>query len=218
MAEGLSTVTSLLTQSKMKRGADGGKKAASTCTLPWAKGFHPPNLQECTLAIFVNSKERNFKEGEELLVPDPRIFQPIPRPTCVDDWLHQYPESTQTARDFADANPWLSSRPRKGMKQNFVPSGRFILDKYPDGKIYIAPLGSFSPMSPSVSALTAYTSAYFQLPCVLLPEIELEERDGKVLWGRQKPREVRSRQYARGPRRHHLTMQSACMPDTHRSP
>ena len=173
-------------------------------SLPWAKGFRPPTDVEKIRAISLGSGDNHFKEKDKLLEPDTAYFHPVPRPTCIDDWLHQYPEKPQTAKEFVESNPWISSRSRKGTRQKFVATGRFILDKYPDGKIYIVTLGKSPPNAPSADALAKYTSTYFQIPCVLLPDIELQERDDKVFWtdGRDALREVTSRRYSKGSIKH----------------
>jgi hypothetical protein len=122
-------------------------KLKAGATLPWAKGFRPPTEKQTIQAIFVDQKNCCYDAMDEILRPD--TFQKIPQPTSVDDWLHQYPENAQSAQQFIESNPWLSKRPRKNTKQQFVSSGKFILDKYPQGKIYIVPLGRFPPDSPS---------------------------------------------------------------------
>jgi hypothetical protein len=132
-------------------GFHGEKENPQTATLkagalPWAKGFCPPTEKQTIQAIFVDEKNCCYDAMDEILRPD--TFQKIPQP----DWLHQYPENAQSAQQFIESNPWLSNRPRKNNKQQFVSSGKFILEKYPQGKIYIVPLGRFPVVERSFRA------------------------------------------------------------------
>ncbi len=70
--------------------------------------------------------------------------------------------------------PWLG-RKKKGETQRFNKEGDTIKTRYPDGKVYLIPLGDFAPAdgTPSVSALLEYTSLFWQLPCVLLEPVSL---------------------------------------------
>ncbi|XP_069138068.1 archaemetzincin-2-like [Argopecten irradians] len=148
--------------------------------LPFAVGFKIPSEQEKRKAI-----------GSSPMIPalDPQSFKgfgffpPIPRPTSIDDWLAQYVEEGQSYSDYQRQCPWLSKRKLKYMPQQFVSKGKTILEKYPDGKIYLLPVGDFSGENcVKFKSLRDFAQIYLGLPVVELPGIALEEENHKIFW------------------------------------
>lgn len=150
----------------------------------YAAGFKPPSPKKIRSAIGFNTAEvpKEFNPGEKV-VDGYEFFKSIPEPTDIDDWLTQYNEEGQTYRQFLDQCPWLSSRKRKYMSQTFTSSGKTLKQKYPDGKIYIVPVGDFDHEGTEFySSLLEYTSKFLCLPVVSLPEVKIEFDEGKVFW------------------------------------
>lgn len=157
-----------------------------TCELPvkYATGFKPPSHIETLKAIGFKKdipvEYQIAKDGDDSGMV---FFKPIPPPRDIDDWLAQYCEQGQTYKQFLEQCPWLSSRKRKYMTQTFLPSGKTIQEKYPDGKIYIVPVGNCEHEDPGLyQHLIEYTTIFLQLPVVLLPGIKLNIEEGKVSW------------------------------------
>ena len=157
------------------------KKAAKgrASAWPYAKGFKPPSRKQSNDAIGNTSKEVYFEAPEN-------IFSPVPAPTCEDDWLAMYNEEGQTFQGFMDETPWLSTRKRRYTHQKFISSGTNLPSKYPNGVIYLLPMGDFTKckVHPEFDELAAYTRAYIGLPVEILPSVDLEfdTKAGTVYW------------------------------------
>ncbi|KAK3592952.1 hypothetical protein CHS0354_036811 [Potamilus streckersoni] len=150
--------------------------------VPFATGFKPPTRCQSRLAIGCEPMMKDFDPGAECSHGF-EYFKTIPRPTDIDDWLAQYNEEGQTYKQFLNECPWLSSRKRKYMSQTFVFSGKTLPQKYPDGKVYIVPLGEFQSEDPKFfDHLIEYTSIFLGLPVVPLPVIQLREENGDIFW------------------------------------
>lgn len=142
--------------------------------VPFACGFHRPTPKQSRKAIGLFPIPTNFEPGPESL-----HFREIPSPKCKDDWLAQYKEEGQSFKCFLKTNPWISGRRVKHTKQKFIPDGKDLKERYPDGKIYVQPLGDFyhssnSDCSPCLSDLADYTERFYALPVVVLPEMKLK--------------------------------------------
>lgn len=185
-----------------------GKRRARTTTeetIPYASGFKPPNSKDSRNAIgFLNEIPVEFESSHD--VEDKFEFFPlVPNPTNIDDWLAQYCEEGQTYKQFLKECPWLSSRKRKYMSQDFLPLGQTIKDKYPAGKIYIVPVGDFGDPT-CLASLMEYTSAFLGLPVVSLPKIQLEIEEGQVYWVDDPKVEAKTkRRTSKRKKRHQLT-------------
>lgn len=142
--------------------------------VPYASGFKPPNKQIQTQAIGFDGIipiEYTVSSDES----DITFFKPIPQPTSIDDWLAQYDEDGQTYKQFLLECPWLSTRKRKSVKQKFVSKGKNILEKYPDGKIYIVPVGEFDSYHYFYfDELAKFAELYLGIPVCTLPGIDIE--------------------------------------------
>ena len=69
------------------------------------------------------------------------------------------------------------------MSQTFTSSGKTLKQKYPNGKVYIVPVGDFDHKGTQFySSLLEYTSKFLCLPVVSLPEVKIEIDKGKVFW------------------------------------
>ena len=106
--------------------------------LPYARGFKAPDNAARLRAL-------GFGKGN---IPPPfdsntpakdgfKFFEPIPRPTSEDDWLAQYCEEGQTFQQYLRECPWLSPRKVKYIPHQFVPGGKTLSDRYPEGKVYV---------------------------------------------------------------------------------
>ena len=134
--------------------------------VPYVKRFRPPNRKEAIEAC------GDIFEREELKPHS--SFKPIPKCTSQDDWLAQYCEQGQSFTEFIQTSPWLSTRKRKGIKQKFVPSEKTLQTRYPEGAIYLLPLGEFNnESSPDFQNLVQYTQIFFNMPVKALPKMEL---------------------------------------------
>ncbi len=143
--------------------------------VPYVKGFHPPNATQKRNALG-GTAAPEFDDSE-------KFFEPIPKCTSIDDWLAQYDEDAQSYSDYLMQNPWLSNRKITGWKNTFQAKGRSLSEKYPDGKIYILPLGLFdSDSSPKFDALIDYARSFFCLRVERLPTIELEHTGKDTYW------------------------------------
>ena len=139
----------------------------------FAAGFRLPTMKQSRNAIGLSTIPNIFEPG-----PENAYFQRILHPNSVDDWLAQYNEEGQTFKSFSRTCPWISGRKVKYTKQTFTPEGKNIKERYPDGKIYILPIGDFdqsvSDWQPSIADLTDYTERFYSLPVVVLPSVKLE--------------------------------------------
>lgn len=159
-----------------------GDVPSKELSVPYATGFKPPSETQCRNAIgFGNQIPREFDPSTQYH-GNTKFFKPVPKPACIDDWLAQYCEEGQTYKQFLAQCPWLSSRKRKYMSQEFTSSGKTIKDKYPDGKIYIVPVGNFGKDDGLFSNLIEYTKIFLGLPVMVLPGIKLVEERDKVFW------------------------------------
>ena len=147
------------------------KRKSHDSGVSFAAGFHLPTLKQSRNAIGLSSIPNIFEPG-----PENAYFQRIPHPNSVDDWLAQYDEEGQTFKNFLRSCPWISGRKVKYTKQTFTPEGKNIKERYPDGKIYILPIGDFdqSDCHPGIDDLTDYTERFYSLPVVVLPTVKLK--------------------------------------------
>ena len=154
-----------------------GRSKQSESSIPFAVGFRRPTSEDCIKATgFTGTPPQEYQVGDD-------FFCPIPAPTSIDDWLAQYKETGQSYQCFFRENPWFSQRKRKFIRQTFIGKGKDIREKYPDGKIYLLPLGDFSDdISPSFDRLVEYSSKFFNIPVVTLPTVQLVREDGHVRW------------------------------------
>ncbi|XP_065178012.1 archaemetzincin-1-like [Sycon ciliatum] len=164
--------------SKTSRKRKAGEAVAS---VPFAPGFKPPGAAKVKRALGRLTKPDSAYEDDG----ETPFFQSIPKPTSEDDWLAQYNETGQTYDQFLEQSPWLASRRLTNMKQTFNKSGQNLAEKYPDGKIYLLPLGSFGDEIPSeqFDKLVEYTQAFFgSVPVVQLPGVALDVDKSAVYW------------------------------------
>ena len=148
----------------------------------YASGFKPPNTLQMRKAIgFAKSVPIEFEFDKEITKTE--FFRPVPKPSHIDDWLAQYNEEGQTYGQFMQECPWLSTRKRKYMSQTFLPTGQTLPKKYPDGKIYIVPVGDFDQENCSFyESLLEYTKIFLGLPVVSLSKIKLQIDNGELYW------------------------------------
>ncbi|KAL4227866.1 metallopeptidase [Mactra antiquata] len=184
----------------------GNKAKKVEASIPYASGFSKPSVTSCQNAIGYSGPiphEFDPSAGKNNF----DFFPPIPNPSSVDDWLAQYCEEGQTYKQFLNECPWLSSRKRKYMSQDFVSSGKSIKDKYPNGKVYILPVGQFSAEDKKFfPSLIEYIQIYLGLPVGVLNEVKLDIEDGKVFWVEEPEVKVQSKQRrSKRVKRHQLT-------------
>lgn len=155
--------------------------------VPYAAGFKAPNSKIQTEATIGCKSESIPKEFESANTKDGKpFFTKLPQPTSIDDWLAQYNEDGQTYRMFLSECPWISKRKRKYMHQKFNPHGKTLLEKYPEGKIYLLPVGEFTEENcAKFSDLAEFAEAYLGVPVCQLPGIRLENEGGQVYWYEQ---------------------------------
>ena len=163
--------------------------ARKTNYVPYVRGFHPPTRSEAVEAsIFTENHlpytEKALKEAlerrekEDLGVIEElkphSSFKPIPKCTSIDDWLAQYCETGQSFSCFIETCPWLSKRKCKGIRQKFVSTGTTLQNRYPEGSIYLLPIGDFNnDSSPEFIDLVQYSQIFFGIPVKTLPETKL---------------------------------------------
>ena len=139
----------------------------------FAAGFRLPTPKQSRNAIGLSKIPNVFEPG-----PENAYFQRIPQPDSVDDWLAQYKEEGQSFKSYLRLCPWISGRKVKYTKQTFIPEGKNLRERYPDGKIYILPLGDFdqsdSDGNPSIEDLADYTRRFYSLPVIVLPAVKLK--------------------------------------------
>ena len=140
--------------------------------VPYIRGFRPPSKQARVKAMG-NQRVKELEPGLS--------FQPLPKCTSENDWLAQYCEEGQSFNEFKQQCPWISKRKCKGINQRFISTGKNLPEKYPDGVIYLLPLGDFdSKSSPDFDLLREYAGLFFGLPVRTLPKMDLEFSNNAV--------------------------------------
>ena len=147
------------------------KKNTLPKTIPYARGFKRPTAKQAENACGNSGELDKYLKNNG-------CFKPVAKCTSQDDWLAQYPEVGQRFQDFKQTCPWLSKRKRKSVKQEFVATGKTIMEKYPEGMIYLLPLGEFNKTSIKFELLSQYASIFFKLPVTTMPKVSLT-RAGK---------------------------------------
>lgn len=149
------------------------KRKIQDSGVSFAAGFRLPTPKQSRNAIGLSTIPNILEPG-----PENAHFQRIPQPESIDDWLAQYNEEGQSFKSYLRTCPWISGRKVKYTKQTFNPEGKNLKDRYPDGKIYILPLGDFdqsgSDCNPSIDDLADYTERFYSLPVVVLPAVKLK--------------------------------------------
>ena len=149
-------------------------KRSQARKIPYARGFRKPQLRT-SIAAIGDLKPNPTNPNFEVKHYSHEGFSLIPEPVSIDDWLAQYNETGDTFEDFLKGCPWFSKRRRPYLKQIFEPNGGTILAKYPEGKIYLVPLGNFPKgKSPEISSLVDFTSRFFSCPVKIMDLIQLE--------------------------------------------
>ncbi len=164
---------------KVKKSKSGSGKS---CGVPFATGFHPPTAKQSARAARTFKDEKLGRDFQDC--PTAPHFSPIPQPTSIDDWLAQYVEEGQTYTQFLKECPWISHRKVKKCRMLFDPSGSTLSKRYPEGKVYLLPLGKFDDCAPNFSDLAEYASIFFSLKVEVLPVVHLEvdKLEGQVFW------------------------------------
>lgn len=165
------------------------RKRLKASAVPYARGFRPPTTQQKSRAV----SSRRDEKVEKAFQNGGVFFSPIPQPSSIDDWLAQYNEEGQSYSKFLGECPWLSSRKVKYCRMTFRSAGDTLPKKYPEGKIYLLPLGGFDEdaHAPEFSHLADYASRFFEQRVEILPAVELrvDRTQEKVFW--VEPSEVR---------------------------
>ena len=156
------------------------KGAKKTCVrkIPYARGFKKPQLKISISAIgdFTNGLKSVPKHYSH------EGFALVPEPTSIDDWLAQYNEAGESFQQFLRGCPWFSKRRRPNLKQAFVPTGDTVLSKFPEGKIYLVPLGNFpAGKSPDIASLVEFTNQFFCCPVKVMEPLHLEITENRTL-------------------------------------
>ncbi|KAI6654588.1 Archaemetzincin-2-like isoform X1 [Oopsacas minuta] len=158
------------------------RKRSVVRKIPYARGFKNPKLKTSISAI----GDLTQRPTNSNFIPkhySQEGFSLIPEPTSVDDWLAQYNETGDTYQQFISGCPWFSTRRQPYLKQTFEPTGATILAKYPQGKIYLVPLGNFPVgKSPDISSLMEFTNHFFCCPVKVMSTLHLEfTKNNKVI-------------------------------------
>ncbi|XP_031572832.1 uncharacterized protein LOC116306849 isoform X2 [Actinia tenebrosa] len=160
------------------------KRKQSETSIPFASDFRRPTEKQSKQAAGLLESEKSLREYQ--LSDENIFFQPVPSPTSIDDWLAQYCEKGQNFKSFLSTCPLLSSRKSSDYRAKFIPEGKTIQEKYPDGKIFLQPLGEFDEsFSPNIDELAKYADDFYNIPVVVLPKVRLElpkEKDGPAYW------------------------------------
>lgn len=158
------------------------KKVRTKLKVPYARGFLPPTAKQKSKAVV----SRRDEEVEKPFQDGGSFFPPIPQPTSIDDWLAQYNEEGQSYSKFLGECPWLSTRRVKYCKMAFRATENTLPRKYPQGKIYLLPLGGSDGVThaPEFSHLADYANRFFELQVEILPTVELrvDRTQGCVFW------------------------------------
>lgn len=146
-------------------------RATKHSGVPYARGFKPPTAKQKSRAV----SSRVHEDVEKAFQAGEASFSPIPQPSSVDDWLAQYNEEGQSYSKFLGECPWLSKRKVKYCRITFESAGDTLAEKYPEGKIYLLPLGEFSEAdhAPEFSHLADYATIFFEQQVEVLPAVEL---------------------------------------------
>ena len=152
------------------------KRACKIKHVPYVTGFHPPSHREAILACGDTNSKKDYNPYTS--------FKPVPKCNSENDWLAQYCEEGQSFPEFIQTCPWLSKRKCKGVRQEFVSSGTTLQAKYPDGAIYLVPLGDFNTeSSPDFHSLVEYVKIFCDLPVKTLPKLNLiNSGKGDIYW------------------------------------
>ncbi|KAK2143447.1 hypothetical protein LSH36_839g02006 [Paralvinella palmiformis] len=153
--------------------------------IPYARGFRAPSKKVKQKALIGHGEcsshiSKEFADGEH--------FESVQKCQSIDDWLANVKENGQTYAQFINNCPWLSTRKWRKVNMKFVPSGETIHEKYPDGKIYIIPVGDLTTGLNNnlcildVDDIIEYCQIFLGLPVVTLPAVSLVRNNGKVLW------------------------------------
>ena len=150
---------------------------------PFCRGFKRPSTAQSRAAI--DTPRVPAPPAIAALRDSSACPPPVPTPTSPDDWLAQYVEPGQTMAEFLSQCPWLSRRKRKYYCGEFHGQGSTALEKYPEAKICLLPLGDIRH-GPSMEALRKYTEAFYRgiEVCVLPPiDVDVPEKSGQpVVW------------------------------------
>ncbi|CAH3136502.1 unnamed protein product, partial [Pocillopora meandrina] len=150
------------------------KRKQSESEVSFAAGFRLPTLKQSRNAIGLSKIPKIYDPG-----PESAYFRRIPQPLSEDDWLAQYNEEGQSFKNFLRTCPWISGRKVKYTRQKFISDGKNLKQRYPDGKIYLQPLGDFdqscsNSCNPGIDDLADYTERFYSLPVVVLPAVKLK--------------------------------------------
>eukprot|EP00918_Siedleckia_nematoides_P107133 GHVU01233588.1.p1 GENE.GHVU01233588.1~~GHVU01233588.1.p1 ORF type:complete len:383 (+),score=37.43 GHVU01233588.1:169-1317(+) len=158
--------------SKMRQNSTRKSRVRS---VPYVKGFRLPGKKRQDAAVGLNPVPPLFQPGDQ--------FKLVPKCTNENDWLAQYKEEGQTFDNFSAQCPWLSSRKRKAITQTFIPKGSNMVEKYPNGKIYLLPIGDFGGADcPDFDELVKFTQIFYQIPVLKMPPVPLEITETAIYW------------------------------------
>ena len=152
-------------------------------TVPYVRGFHAPTEVRSRNAI-INGPAKKYEHLPKEYKAEREYFQPVPKCTSIDDWLAQYQEDGQTYKQFLMECPWLSTIKPKYIKMAFKPDGDNLVQKYPEGRIYIVPIECKTLENPSIvpniDTIIEYTEIFLGLPVTALPPICVEAKSGVI--------------------------------------
>ena len=94
--------------------------------------------------------------------PNPKFFNPIPKPTHIDDWLAQY------APEIQSFDGWKKFAARRRLLNSTKKT------------IYLLPIGTFDQNAPSLEALAEYCNAFYT-PFITkrLPPLDFQKKGEK---------------------------------------
>lgn len=158
---------------------------------PFASGFKLPTDEEKIKAVGISDvKAPEYSTAND--VDGFVFFKQIPQPTSIDDWLAQYVAKGQSYQSYLNTNGWLDTEKVHGINNKFVSTGRNICDKYPGGKIYLVPIGTFSGKRHiEFNDLAEFASIYLGLPVDILKgvDIDVDFTKEKVFWINEQKKE-----------------------------